>query len=395
MREKIGFFHKLVYSNYPLYLWSYDASFELVDTTATWNLISFADFVPVVSSHLATGSFSPVILGTNVNMCWMVGFAHKNEKLDGIHFLGPILTGEDTPALLREKLETYDLSVRTRATVTKMMSRTPIIPTSMLVNYAVMMHYALNEENIPLSEVKFLPEGEARPTARQGASKKHEGVWLEEQRLCQMFEEGDPAAVSAIMSALSVTSGVDARIKDFIRKHKNNALVLLTLCSRSCIRGGLHPAVAYDLNDYYATVLEECRTASEVVRFCKDMVSDFMGRMEHAKVASSISPPIQNACYYIRNHLTESLSIESLAKLVGYTEYYFSYKFQKETGVTVKDFILDERITQAKILLSDSNQSVQDVSDALGFCNRSYFSTCFRKKVGMSPNQYKAQHAKV
>ncbi len=395
MREKIGFFHKLVYSNYPLYLWSYDASFELVDTTATWNLISFADFVPVVSSHLATGSFSPVILGTNVNMCWMVGFAHKNEKLDGIHFLGPILTGEDTPALLREKLETYDLSVRTRATVTKMMSRTPIIPTSMLVNYAVMMHYALNEENIPLSEVKFLPEGEARPTARQGASKKHEGVWLEEQRLCQMFEEGDPAAVSAIMSALSVTSGVDARIKDFIRKHKNNALVLLTLCSRSCIRGGLHPAVAYDLNDYYATGLEECRTASEVVRFCKDMVSDFMGRMEHAKVASSISPPIQNACYYIRNHLTESLSIESLAKLVGYTEYYFSYKFQKETGVTVKDFILDERITQAKILLSDSNQSVQDVSDALGFCNRSYFSTCFRKKVGMSPNQYKAQHAKV
>ena len=87
--------------------------------------------------------------------------------------------------------------------------------------------------------------------------------------------------------------------------------------------------------------------------------------------------------------------MEELAGMTGYTEYYFSHKFQKETGITVKEFILNEKITQAKLLLADSSKSIQEISDTLGFCNRSYFSTCFMKKTGMSPSQYKAMYAKI
>lgn len=396
IQERLSFFHKLICSNYSLSLWSYDADFKLSSTTTTWDLVSVSNFIPAIQTHLAANSFSPLILETDVGMLWIIGFAHTNEDLDSIHFLGPVLIGDDTANLLLKKLETYELSVRTHAIVGRIISRTPIIPVGILTNYAVMLHYALNEEYLPLSAVEFFQSDEkATPPAPEAGSNTHDGAWIEEQRLCQMFENGDPAAVTAIISALSISSGVNTETKDATRKHKNNALVLLTLCSRSCIRGGLHPSVAYDLNDYYATIVEKTRTMGELVGLCKNMVSDFMTRMQRSKMASSISPSIQNVCYYIQKHLAEPLSMESLANLAGYTEYYFSHKFQQEIGITVKDFILNEKITQAKLLLSNSSQSIQDISDALGFCNRSYFSTCFQKKVGMSPTQYKAQHAKI
>ncbi len=396
LKEKLTFLHKLICSNYSLSLWSYNADFELLGTTATWDLISVSDFIPAVSSHLASGFLSPLILETNVGMLWIIGFAHKNRELENIHFLGPAVTGRDTSDLLRQKLETYELSVRTHSIVSRMIATTPLIPNGMLANYAVMLHYALNDETLPLSDVKFFVQNrEVLSPARETYSVAAESLWKKEQSLCQMFENGDHSAVSAIISLLSISSGAKSELKDAVRKNKNNALVLLTLCSRSCIRGGLHPSAAFDLHEYYASLLEECRTTGEVVKFCKDMVSDFMSQVQHAKADSSISPSIQNICYYIQKHLTESLCIENLAKLTGYTEYYFSYKFQKETGITIKEYILNEKISRAKLLLTDSSQSIQEISDTLGFCNRSYFSTCFMKKVGMSPSQYKSLNAKI
>lgn len=398
LKEKLTFYHKLICSTYSLSLWSYSRDFKLLDTTATWDLISVSDFIPAVSSHLASGSFSPLILETNVGMLWIIGFAHAAGTLESIHFLGPAVIGKDTSDLLRQKLETYELSVHIHATVNRMIAKIPEIPNSMLVNYAVMLHYTLNDENIPLSEVSFYSEERKLPSPDSSTSNSitPENLWKKEQLLCQMFQDGDSSAATAIISMLSVTSGINnTGLKDTVRKNKNNALILLTLCSRSCIQGGMHPSVAYDLSESYCARLEECRTTGEVVKFCKNMVSGFMARMQQAKAESSITPPIQSVCRYLHRHMEQPLCMEDLARLTGYTEYYLSYKFQKETGLTIKEFLLNERISQAKILLCDSAQSIQDVSDALGFSNRSYFSTCFRKKVGMSPSQYQAQNAKI
>lgn len=108
-----------------------------------------------------------------------------------------------------------------------------------------------------------------------------------------------------------------------------------------------------------------------------------------------MSPAIQSICYYIQQHLAESLSIGELAKRVGYTEYYFSHKFKKETGVSVNEYISNEKINKAKLLLSGTNERIQDISDSLAYSNRSYFYSCFQKKVGLSPTEYRKQYGKL
>ena len=50
---------------------------------------------------------------------------------------------------------------------------------------------------------------------------------------------------------------------------------------------------------------------------------------------------------------------------------------------------LGARIERAKILLKDSEYSVQEVSDKLGFTTRNYFTRCFRELTGMTPMEYR------
>ncbi|WP_242963852.1 helix-turn-helix transcriptional regulator [Blautia pseudococcoides] len=84
-----------------------------------------------------------------------------------------------------------------------------------------------------------------------------------------------------------------------------------------------------------------------------------------------------------------------LAKRSGYSEYYFSHKFKEEMGTSIHDYILKEKIDQAKLLLSGTTENIQTISDNLSFSNRSYFYTCFQKLVGMSPSEYRAQNHRI
>ena len=59
-----------------------------------------------------------------------------------------------------------------------------------------------------------------------------------------------------------------------------------------------------------------------------------------------------------------------------------------------KEYILKEKIEHAKLLLAGTTESIQSISDNLAFSNRSYFYTCFQKKTGVSPTEYRKLHKK-
>ena len=94
-------------------------------------------------------------------------------------------------------------------------------------------------------------------------------------------------------------------------------------------------------------------------------------------------------------HIKEKLSISQLARQAGYTEYYFSHKFKNEVGCSVADYIKHEKIQQAKLLLSGTKMSIQEISEELSFGSRSYFSSSFQKETGLSPSEYRERNIKI
>ncbi len=142
-------------------------------------------------------------------------------------------------------------------------------------------------------------------------------------------------------------------------------------------------------------MIEDCQSLAEATATCHTLLEDYVHRVQQGKAAKAISGQIKSICDYISIHIREKLSLSQLAQQAGYTEYYFSHKFKNEMGCSVADYIKHEKIQQAKLLLSGTKMSIQEISEELSFGSRSYFSSSFQKETGLSPSEYRERNVKI
>ena len=68
---------------------------------------------------------------------------------------------------------------------------------------------------------------------------------------------------------------------------------------------------------------------------------------------------------------------------------YLSTLFKQKTGMKFIDYLNEVRIEKSKELLKDSNRKMYQISKAVGYDNPKYFFRIFKKKTGMTPEQYR------
>ncbi|GAB3730191.1 AraC family transcriptional regulator [Hymenobacter agri] len=94
---------------------------------------------------------------------------------------------------------------------------------------------------------------------------------------------------------------------------------------------------------------------------------------------------------YIKDHLAENLTIDKLSALACMSKATFFRVFKREFGLTPVEFIIRERLGEAKRLLRHPLASVAEVGLRVGFNNLSYFQALFKKHEGLTPGAYKRQ----
>ncbi len=94
---------------------------------------------------------------------------------------------------------------------------------------------------------------------------------------------------------------------------------------------------------------------------------------------------------YIKANLNEKLSIDILSNKACMSRATFYRLFRRELGISPNDFILSEKISRAKQLLSDPMAKVAAVSYELGFSDANYFIRAFKKLAGITPGIYQSQ----
>lgn len=95
---------------------------------------------------------------------------------------------------------------------------------------------------------------------------------------------------------------------------------------------------------------------------------------------------------YIKEHLTENLSVEFLSSKAYMSESNFYRTFKNEMGITPNEFIIEERLKLAETLLKQNHLSIKEAYLSSGFNSFSYFSRLFKKKRRISPSEFKSQH---
>lgn len=116
-------------------------------------------------------------------------------------------------------------------------------------------------------------------------------------------------------------------------------------------------------------------------------------RMIENRRQSDSERTIEAAIRYIRSSLHTDLTLESCARHVHLSGNYFANLFKRVTGVTFVQFVTGERIEAAKRMLIEGKQ-VQEIADAVGYEDRRYFTSVFKKMTGMTPSEFRAQYVK-
>ena len=102
-------------------------------------------------------------------------------------------------------------------------------------------------------------------------------------------------------------------------------------------------------------------------------------------------PMIARAKEYIQEHQTEDLSLGQVAKAVNTSTFYFCKMFKKVTGINFTDYVSRVRIERARNLLLNPNLRVSEIAFEVGFQSLTHFNRVFKKILGQSPTDYRAQ----
>ena len=92
---------------------------------------------------------------------------------------------------------------------------------------------------------------------------------------------------------------------------------------------------------------------------------------------------------YIDLHFKEALTLEQLAEEGHMNKFYLSHAFKREYGISPINYMIAKRIEESKYLLAETDLSLSQIAQMLGFSSLSYFSQVFRRTQEVSPKGYR------
>jgi AraC family transcriptional regulator len=94
---------------------------------------------------------------------------------------------------------------------------------------------------------------------------------------------------------------------------------------------------------------------------------------------------------FVDAHVSKEIGITELAGLIGLSQFHFIRAFKHSVGLSPYQYVLSERISVAKEMLSVSNLPIADVALAVGFSGASQLNRVFRKLIGVTPAAFRRE----
>lgn len=115
------------------------------------------------------------------------------------------------------------------------------------------------------------------------------------------------------------------------------------------------------------------------------LMSTTQQRFPHTPGQQYIGP----ACDYIDDHFQEHISVDDIADAIGISRSSLYRAFMTTMAISPIDYLNEHRVKVSANLLLQKDLTLKEISFACGFSNPLYYSTVFKKFMGMSPTDYR------
>lgn len=282
------------------------------------------------------------------------------------------------------------------------------LPLNSVLQTLCSMNFVLNGEKLSIADITIYDEEQLKLSDEINADetqKKYNdtdsladvtavrNTLALEQTIMNFVRHGDTAALKEwLKNAPAVRPGILSF--DTLRQFKNTFIVTATLVSRAAIRGGMDVNNALSLSDAYIQKNELLSSVESIENLQYHMIFDYTERVEKIRLGKTPTKLTTDIANYVQKHLTEPVDIDALSKAMFISRTHLAVKFKKETGMTLTDFVLKEKIEEGKRLLRYTDKSISSIAAYLGFSSQGHFANAFRKYADCSPNEYRSKHNK-
>lgn len=207
-----------------------------------------------------------------------------------------------------------------------------------------------------------------------------------EQALVRAVKEGDRSEARSVLGDLvghmRFASGGE------FSAMRARSLELMALVSRAAADGGADFEVVLGLNQQFLKESDYLRSTDELTAWLRKVVERYTALVFDA-VDVKHKEIIYKAINFMKRNFSGKLTLEETARYVGFSPTYFCKVFLQEMGMSFSKYLGNLRMEHSKKLLLFSDLSVNEICEAVGFEDPSYFIKVFRRYTGVTPGKYR------
>jgi len=228
---------------------------------------------------------------------------------------------------------------------------------------------------------------------RQFETDQKNHTYSDEMRIIEAIYRGDPLFMRENFNR--IIPRYPAVLKDEKQNAEYMAVFSVAYGARAAAVAGVPFSESIIYSDHYLQVISKCTTAQEIRNTVREAYIAFTELVHSYHVKEAPNPYVVRCQHYIRDHITEKVMLDQLAKVVGLTPAHLSRVFSHEMHMTLTQYYLQQKISVARDILSLTDQGIEEISDYLGFSSCSYFCKAFRKIANVTPMEYRRRNHQV
>ncbi len=188
--------------------------------------------------------------------------------------------------------------------------------------------------------------------------------------------------------------GIPGMIQDPLSEWKYELFSLMALLERTLRSAGIPLSVQGKLDSEYTARIHRAMDVGECQRLSEEMALDFCQEFS-GKESPFYSTLVQSVLQIVDRDLAAPLTLRYLAKELNVNSSYLSSLFSREIGITLTEYVTRRRISYAANLLLTTQNPIKIVAKKAGIQDVQYFSRLFKRRMGVTPSQYRERSEKL